>query len=63
MALVRRVHAEFKEWPCLRLTAAQTRRLLNLRADICARVLQELTAARLLYLADDGRYAALPLAE
>ena len=58
MALLRRVHAEFKQLPCLRLTAAQTQRLLNLRADICARVLQELTTARLVYLADDGRYAA-----
>ena len=58
VALARRVHAEFQELPCLRLTAPQTQRLLNLRADICARVLQELTSAHLLYLSDDGRYSA-----
>ena len=57
-ALVRRVHAEFQELPCLRLTAAQTQRLLSLRADICARVLKELTAARHITLAADGRYSA-----
>ena len=58
VALAQRVHAAFLEWPCLRLTAAQTQRLLNLREDICTRVLQELTAARVVHLADDGRYAA-----
>src|SRR3954451_2349114 len=56
--LVRRVHAEFQELPSLRLTAAQTQRLLNLRADICARVLQELTTAHLLTVGVDGRFSA-----
>jgi len=57
-ALVRRVQAEFEELPCLRLTAAQTQRLLSLRADICIRTLEELTTAHLLHLAADGRYSA-----
>jgi len=57
-ALARRVQSEFRELPCLRLTAAQTQRLLSLRADICGRVLKELTTARLLTLAVDGRYSA-----
>jgi len=53
------VQSEFRELPCLRLTAAQTQRLLSLRADICGRVLKELTTARLLTLAVDGRYSAM----
>jgi hypothetical protein len=58
VALARRVRAEFQELPCLRLTAAQTQRLLNLRQDVCARILRELTTAQLLYVGADGRYSA-----
>ena len=42
--LVRRVRAEFEEMPRMRLTAAQTKRLLGLREDVVARVLATLVA-------------------
>ena len=42
--LIKRVGAEFHEMPCLRLTAAQARRLFGLRADACERILSELVA-------------------
>ena len=42
--LRKRVGAEFHEMPCLRLTAAQARRLFGLRPDVCERILSELVA-------------------
>jgi hypothetical protein len=47
--LLERVYGEFREMPCLRLTAAQARRLFGLRADVCERILAGLVA--------DGRLA------
>ena len=42
VALVGRVRTEYDELPRLRLTEPQARRVFNLRADICARVLAAL---------------------
>jgi hypothetical protein len=53
--MLERVYAEFREMPCLRLTPAQTQRLLALRADICARVLARLVADGQL-TCEDQRY-------
>ena len=53
--LLERVYAEFREMPCLRLTPAQTRRLLGLRTDVCARVLARLSADGRL-TCEDQRY-------
>jgi hypothetical protein len=48
--LLGRVYGEFHEMPCLRLTAAQARLLLGLKADICERILTGLVAdGRLTY--------------
>jgi hypothetical protein len=55
-AVNERVRSEFREMPCLRLSAAQARRLFGLRDDICARVLSELVEEGLLAQGDDGRY-------
>ena len=52
-----RVRAQFEEPPCLRLTVAQTRRLLGLREDVCQRVLSELVDRAVLWQGGDGRYA------
>jgi len=41
-ALLQRVSAEFQEMPCMRLTAAQARRLFGLRSDVCQRILTAL---------------------
>ena len=57
--LIRRVHAEFVEMPCLRLTAGQAERLFGLRPDVCHRVLTALSAERVIWQASDGRYSAL----
>jgi hypothetical protein len=56
--LLGRVLAEFNEMPCMRLRAAQTQRLLGLRADVAARVLATLLARQALWMGPDGRYAA-----
>jgi hypothetical protein len=57
-ALLHRVLAEFREMPCLRLTAAQAQRLFGLRSDISSRVIGYLVSTGQLRLEDDGRYAA-----
>ena len=56
--LLRRVHAEFAEMPCMRLTAVQAQRLLGLRQDVAARVLATLLARHALWRGPDGRYSA-----
>jgi hypothetical protein len=56
--LVQRVLAEFREMPCLRLTAAQAQRLFGLRSDVSTRVIGDLVSKGQLRLGDDGRYAA-----
>jgi hypothetical protein len=55
--VVERVLAEFREMPCLRLTAAQAQRLFGLRSDISARVIEELIRDGHLRRGADGRYA------
>ena len=55
-ALVLRVSGEFFEMPCLRLTAAQARRLFGLRQDICDRVFAALIADGTLTRDSEGRY-------
>lgn len=55
--LLSRVRSEFREMPCLRLTAAQAQRLFGLRADVCARVLAALVREGTLVSGPDERYA------
>ena len=55
--LVQRVLSEFREMPCLRLTAAQAQRLFGLRADVGQRLIDSLVQQGLLRLDEDGRYA------
>jgi hypothetical protein len=59
--LVRRVIAEFREMPCLRLTHAEASRLFGLRPDVSARIITALVAEGVLGADDDGRYAARQL--
>jgi hypothetical protein len=54
--LIRRVRAEFREMPCLRLTAGQAQRLFGLRPDVCGRILGELVDHGKLACGSDGRY-------
>lgn len=56
--LVRRVLAEFREMPCLRLTPPQAQRLFGLREDVAARIIESLIGQGHLRLDADGRYAA-----
>jgi hypothetical protein len=58
--LVQRVVAEFREMPCLRLTAPQAQRLFGLRSDVSARIISQLVEDGVLRLDPDGRYAARP---
>ena len=57
--LVQRVLSEFREMPCLRLTAAQAQRLFGLREDICMRLVNELIRDGVLRRDDEGRYAVV----
>ena len=59
--LEQRVLAEFREMPCMRLTAAQAGRLFGLRADVSERVIQTLMRDGRLRVDADGRYAPVPL--
>jgi hypothetical protein len=58
--LVQRVLAEFREMPCLRLTAPQAQRLFGLRSDVSARIISQLVKDGVLRLDPDGRYAVRP---
>jgi hypothetical protein len=55
--LVQRVLAEFREMPCLRLTADQARRLFGLRDDVSTRVMRQLINEGCIRQDEDGRYA------
>lgn len=55
--LVDRVLAEFREMPCLRLTASQAERLFGLREDVSARIIEHLIRDGHLRQDADGRYA------
>jgi hypothetical protein len=50
------IDAEFREMPGMRLTTAQVRRLWNLSADECARVLNYLVKSGVLTRDEDGRF-------
>jgi hypothetical protein len=50
------IEAEYREMPGMRLTFAQVRRLWNLPADKCARVLDYLVHAGVLVQDDDERF-------
>jgi hypothetical protein len=54
--LVRRVWSEFREQPGLSLTLAQAQRLWALDEGTCARLLNTLSEAKLLFRDDTGRY-------
>jgi hypothetical protein len=56
-ALLCRVHSEFEEMPGLSLTLGQAARLFGLSPEIALRILERLTAARLLRQRSDGRFA------
>ena len=57
--LARRVVAEFREMPGLRLTLDQAQRLFGLRSDICSRLIGTLVRDGVLRVDDEGRYATL----
>jgi hypothetical protein len=57
--LLRRVRAEFREVPGLRLTIAQAQRLWGLDRATCEAVLGRLTETRVLSQGNDGRVFAL----
>jgi hypothetical protein len=59
--LEQRVLAEFREMPCMRLTAEQAGRLFGLRGDISERVIEALIHDGRLRVDDDGRYAVARL--
>ena len=46
--IVRRVMAEFREMPGLRLTVAQATRLWGIEQDVCHRVIEALVASAFL---------------
>ncbi|HJZ78514.1 MAG TPA: hypothetical protein VKE51_42595 [Vicinamibacterales bacterium] len=46
--IARRIRAEFREMPGLRLTPAQARRLWGLDVDICHKVIDALVASEFL---------------
>lgn len=54
--LLGRVRGEFLEMRGLKLTAAQARRLFNLREDICSRVLDTLVSDGVLRQRADGTF-------
>ena len=57
--ILRRVRGEYLEMPGLRLTRAQAQRLWGLDPQICAEILDALTADGFLCRRDDGMYARL----
>ena len=58
--LVARIRGEFREMPGLRLTFAQTCRLLQVDAATCDVVLQKLLADNVLARTANGSFMALP---
>jgi hypothetical protein len=58
-SLLRRVQAEFREAPGLRLTPAQAERLWGLDPITCEAVVVRLTQARVLARSADGRIVAV----
>jgi hypothetical protein len=54
--LLWRVSGEFRDLPCLRLTARQAQRLFALRQDVCERILAGLVADGTLLRGADLQY-------
>jgi hypothetical protein len=54
--VVRRVRAEFLEMPGLKLTAAQTARLLSVDPELCNQVLAALVESRFLAETPNSRF-------
>jgi hypothetical protein len=54
--LLRRIAAEFREMPCLRVTAEQAERLFGLRSDISNRIIAGLVQQGFLRIDEDGKY-------
>ena len=52
--IVRRIQAEFREMPGLRLTPAQAQRLWNLNLGACEAALSYLVANKVLFRTADG---------
>jgi len=57
--LLCRIRGEYLEMPGLRLTRAQAQRLWGLEEQVCAVLLERLTADKFLYRKDDGTYVRL----
>jgi DNA-binding GntR family transcriptional regulator len=55
--LLRRLRAEFREMPGMRLTDSQSARLCGLSHAVCRRVLATLVSEGTLWKGGDGRYA------
>ena len=58
--LLRRIRAEYREMPGLRLTTAQACRLWQLDAHTCETVLARLLDEHFLHCTRDGSYVAFP---
>lgn len=58
--LLERLRAEYREMPGMRLTAAQVQRLCGIERAICQEVLDQLVAAKFLWVNAHGAYARLP---
>ena len=58
--LVARLRAEYREMPGMRLTAEQVQRLCGIERAMCQEVLDELVAAKFLWVNAHGAYARLP---
>jgi DNA-binding IclR family transcriptional regulator len=56
-SIMRRVAAEFREMPGMRLTEPQMTRLFDLSPGDCSAVLERLVESRLLKRDDAGRYS------
>ena len=56
-SIMRRVAAEFREMPGMRLTESQVTRLFDLSPGDCSAVLERLVESRLLKRDDAGRYS------
>ena len=61
--LLERLRAEYREMPGMRLTAAQVQRLCGIERTICQDVLDQLVAAKFLWVSAHGTYARLPEGE
>ena len=54
--IVRRIQAEYREMPGLRLTPGQAQRLWNLTSGTCEAALTHLVATKFLFRTSDGSF-------